>query len=340
MWFERRASSSIAGVLERPDRFQPFSRWVDVRGWVESSHGRPLLVEVGDGRSVLHEFRCPDSPAEPGARARFRFDAVVPLLTAPKAFWLTVTAVDPFDRSVRRVLGTSRMRRVAASDRTLPRASYGEVWNSVSRSLTDARFSVAGTDSSSEMERSGQSTALDVATETEMRQTDRVLEIGCGVGRVGAHIASRCSQWTGADVSQNMLRHAESALAGLPNVALQLLNGVDLTGIPDASLDVVYCTGVFMHLDEWERYRYIAEAWRVLVPGGRCYFDNIDLASAEGWELFSQAVRFDPLARPPNISKTSTAEELRTYAERAGLGDVRLRRAGLWITLLARKPPA
>ena len=110
-----------------------------------------------------------------------------------------------------------------------------------------------------------------------------MLEIGCGVGRVGASLAPRCARWIGADVSAEMLRHARAALAGHANVSLVHLNGVDLAGVDDASVDVAYCTGVFMHLDEWERYRYLAEAFRVLRPGGRVYVDNINLLSPEGW---------------------------------------------------------
>ena len=34
---------------------------------------------------------------------------------------------------------------------------------------------------------------------------DDVLEIGCGVGRVGAVLASRCHRWIGADASANLL---------------------------------------------------------------------------------------------------------------------------------------
>jgi len=116
------------------------------------------------------------------------------------------------------------------------------------------------------------------------------------------------------------------------------LNGVDLSGVGDASVDVVYCTGVFMHLDEWERYRYVEEAFRVVRPEGRIYVDNINLRSPEGWRIFTQIVRMDPLARPANVSKTSTADELSWFVTQAGFVDVRTRFGTLWITVVARKP--
>ncbi len=210
--------------------------------------------------------------------------------------------------------------------------------DSVSSTLSDAQFSVAGTTDAAALRDSGRSTADDVATETAIGQTDTVLEIGCGIGRVGEVLATRCREWIGADVSAGMLRHARTALAGRPNVSFVHLNGVDLSGVGDASVDVVYCTGVFMHLDEWERYRYVEEAFRVVRPEGRIYVDNINLRSPEGWRIFTQIVRMDPLARPANVSKTSTADELSWFVTQAGFVDVRTRFGTLWITVVARKP--
>jgi len=120
-----------------------------------------------------------------------------------------------------------------------------------------------------------------------------------------------------------MLAHAERRLAGHDNVEFLHVNGWDLHQIADASLGVAYSTIVFMHLDEWDRYAYVAEARRVLRSGGRCYFDNVDLTSSWGWALFEElAERHHPLERPPHISKMSTADELETYLARAGFDDV------------------
>jgi SAM-dependent methyltransferase len=167
-----------------------------------------------------------------------------------------------------------------------------------------------------------------------------VLEIGCGAGRVGTKLAPLCGQWIGADVSTNMLAFAREGLAesGHRNVSFVHLNGVDLAGVPDASVDVVYCTAVFMHLDEWERYRYIADAYRVLRPGGRIYFDNFCLGSSMGWHLFEETAGLDPATRPPNVSKSSTGEELQVYAEKAGYRNIRVIRGELFVTLVAEKP--
>jgi len=60
-----------------------------------------------------------------------------------------------------------------------------------------------------------------------IRPTDRVVEIGCGVGRITRPLAQRANQVTGVDVSPEMLRQCESALGDLRNVELIRGNGYD-----------------------------------------------------------------------------------------------------------------
>ncbi len=341
-----RGRHEIDGRLERPQRRQFYSRWVDVRGWALATRDEPLIVRVAVNGRVLQELPVtaerpelvqlyPDRPAA----ARCGFEGVVPLESpAPARGLLTVTALSKSQPHIRRTLGVALLQRRRGDERQIPRTAYQETWDAVSRSLSDARYSVAGTADEADLERSGESTANDVATETQLKPTDIAFEIGCGVGRVGRHLSAKCAEWIGADVSQHMLGHAQKALADRKNVRFVHLNGIDLKPTPDASVDVVYCTAVFMHLDEWERYRYVTEAARILKPGGRVYYDNFSLLAPDGWQLFEQTARLDPAARPPNISKASTPEELRVYAQKAGFEDIRVRPGQLFVTVIARKP--
>lgn len=222
--------------------------------------------------------------------------------------------------------------------RWLRRSDYQQVWDWEARSAGNARLVVSGTADVAEHDASGLATALDVVTEARVTASDVVLEIGCGVGRVGKHLAPRCARWIGTDVSGKMLTHARETLRGANNASFQRISGFDLTGIADASVDVVYCTGVFMHLDEWERYTYLVDARRVLKDNGRLYVDNYGLTTPRGWEFFMETARVPVEQRPPQISRSSTAEELRTLAEHAGFTEIRVRSGELWITLTAVKP--
>jgi SAM-dependent methyltransferase len=204
-----------------------------------------------------------------------------------------------------------------------------------------AKLAVAGYTAEDEFARAARNT-LGILKETVgVHASDVVLEIGAGVGRVGALLAPLCKKWIGADVSENMVAHTRKRLAAHPNVDTVAVNGWDLAPIPSSSVDLVYCTVVFMHLDEWERFSYVREAFRVLRPGGRLYVDNVNLLSDEGWAFFvSHLEDFHPLERPPNISKTSTPEELRAYFQRAGFTEIDAKREGLWVATFGKKPGA
>ena len=223
---------------------------------------------------------------------------------------------------------------ISVADRT----EYGRVWDSVAQSRDDARIAVAGYTDEAEWTRSGGLTAEDIVREAGVQPTDVVLEIGCGAGRVGAKLAPRCGRWIGCDVSANMLGHAREALRDQPNVSFHHLDGDGLGGIADAAIDVVYCTTVFMHIEGWDRYRYVREAYRVLRPGGRLYIDSFSLLSPDGWALFEQMAAVPPRERPPHISKASTPQELEAYVDHPGFVDRRLREGVMFASVFARKP--
>lgn len=225
-------------------------------------------------------------------------------------------------------------------DRVLRRNHYRWIWDWQARSLHNADLAVAGFTDPQELQRSGASTAARIAELTRMGGADVVLEIGCGTGRVGVHTVSRCQEWIGADVSRAMLRHAQRRLAGHANARFVALDGVSLASISPTTIDVVYCTAVFMHLDEWDRFAYIEEAWRVLRPGGRLYVDNLNLTGELGWGVFQQLRATPPRLRPPQASRCSTPQELEAYLTRAGFRNVVVRSEPLFVSATGDKPGA
>jgi SAM-dependent methyltransferase len=348
----RRRPPKIVGAVDKPGPRQPYSRWLDIEGWALAMNGRAIDVAIDvDGRTICPaapRFARPDVQAlfprvpmprsSEGALLGFRVRLDSDQLPDRPLSELVVKAVIPGRLDSMQVIGTSIIERHATGDAAFGRTAYGQVWDTASQSFADARVSVCGTTDEGEWNRSGEATAADVHLEAAVGPSDTVLEIGCGAGRVGRHLAPRCGTWIGADVSANMLRYAAEALKDLPNVQFFKLNGFDLSGVDARSLDVVYSTGVFMHLDEWERYRYIADARRVLRSGGRLYVDNFNLLTDEGWAVFADLLKMDPTQRPANVSRHSTPQELEAYLTRAGYESIRVRTAGLWVTALGRAP--
>jgi SAM-dependent methyltransferase len=218
------------------------------------------------------------------------------------------------------------------------RSQYKAVWTALSDTHDRARMHVTGTTEEDQLLASGAESFNILQQTIGIHSNDVVLEIGCGVGRVGKHVAALCQRWIGCDVSANMLRFAGERLRDLANVELREISGYHLKGVADASCDVVYCMVVFMHLETWDRYNYVIEAARVLRPGGRLYVDNVNLCSDAGWAVFEAHRAFPPDARPPHITECSTPQELETYLKRAGFFGIQIRADGLFVAAWGQKP--
>jgi SAM-dependent methyltransferase len=68
----------------------------------------------------------------------------------------------------------------------------------------------------------------------------RVLEIGCGTGRVTRALAGLFGEVHGVDVSGEMVRLARQALADRPNAFVYQNNGIDLAVLGDLVFDFAF----------------------------------------------------------------------------------------------------
>jgi len=218
------------------------------------------------------------------------------------------------------------------------RSEYKKVWSALSTTEDQAKLHVIGVTDEAAFQATGEETLRFLQDTVGIGKEDVVLEIGCGVGRVGKIVAPVCRKWIGCDVASNMLSLTAQRLKGLPNVELVEICGYNLSGVEDTSVDVVYSTVVFMHLESWDRYNYISEAFRVLRPKGRIYVDNINLCTDGGWKVFETHRAFSPANRPPHMTQNSTPQEIETYLKRAGFSDVLIRTDDDWIRASGIKP--
>ena len=97
----------------------------------------------------------------------------------------------------------------------------------------------------------------------------RILEIGCGVGRMTRMLSRIFGQVTGIDISEEMIRQARRNTADLANVELLVGDGGTLAGLADAGYDFAFSFIVFQHIPSYAvMASYCREVFRVLKPGG------------------------------------------------------------------------
>lgn len=96
----------------------------------------------------------------------------------------------------------------------------------------------------------------------------RVLEIGCGAGRVTRALAKLFGEVHAVDVSGEMVELARRALAAYPGASVYQNNGKDLSVIPVENFDFAFSSIVFQHIPSREViYSYVREVNRLLRPG-------------------------------------------------------------------------
>ena len=82
--------------------------------------------------------------------------------------------------------------------------------------------------------------------ELQLKNDEKVLEIGVGTGRLARRVAPLCKVFVGVDISSKTIERAEKNLAQLENVKLHCVDFIEHAF--DCSFDVIYSSLTFMHI--------------------------------------------------------------------------------------------
>jgi SAM-dependent methyltransferase len=153
---------------------------------------------------------------------------------------------------------------------------------------------------------------------------DRVLDIGCGTGRLAAFAVQHMGvddRVVGIDPASPRIQLAQER--GDPRLEFRIGEAQDLSQFPDRSFDVAYLNSVINWIRD--RPKAFAEACRVLAPGGRLGIgttvrerpNQLAAIKRRAWKtLRGSDVSDSP--EQPGSRNTVTADEVRALLEGAG----------------------
>ena len=171
----------------------------------------------------------------------------------------------------------------------------------------------------------------------------QVLEVGCGPGFYSRRLAARFPEILvlGIDKSKRQLEYVrcKTARCGLRNCRFERGNVLELAK-PDDSFDAVIASRLFTVLPE--RERAVAEMFRVLCPGGKCFIAEPRFAFSASipllaMHLLARLSGYRGEYREPTKATVLNAEEFRSLLETQSWARIETWRAGRYQYALCEK---
>lgn len=142
-----------------------------------------------------------------------------------------------------------------------------------------------------------------------IRQGERVLDIGCGTGRLGSYVADLVGEKGEViGIDPLPLRVELARKKHHPRFLAQVGNAEDLSDFADASFDVVYLNSVFHWIGN--KLKVLQEVHRVLKPGGRLGLNSGDAEKPHQSKLVVSQALADEQIDPLRVATTGTSRPI------------------------------
>lgn len=149
----------------------------------------------------------------------------------------------------------------------------------------------------------------------------KVLDFGCGVGRLTQALAEHFDEVYGVDISANFIDLAKKYNKYPDKCEYHLNKKNDLTIFGNDTFDLIYSNIVLQHMKPAYSKRYITEFLRVLAPGGLLIFqmpsENITLWGKILWNVLLP-LRNKLMSRPSMEMNCMPRTEVIDHLEKCG----------------------
>lgn len=152
---------------------------------------------------------------------------------------------------------------------------------------------------------------FDVLRAEGLTSESRLLDFGCGNGRLGVHVAPYLNNgaYIGTDVSRTFLDHASRRIGMLPNVALFHQVGVEFDMVGDP-VDFICAFSVFTHMEHEDMYRYLVAMRSKMTPDGKFVISCLPMDLVDAQRIFLDEAALDPDIRWTRVRNVTTSTDL------------------------------
>ncbi len=193
---------------------------------------------------------------------------------------------------------------------------YEERWKT--ESFSDAKRMIFSSDNTVPSDKIFENAGLNDANFISqfVNHESKVLDFGCGVGRVARFLSNNVHTLYGVDISTDMLNYARKYCQDCSNTVFEKTNGREIP-LKDNFVDFAYSLLVLQHLEKEDAFYILKEIHRILKFNGKAYLTFPNLTSAVYWkdfETFANKPSLRNIARP----RFYTSSEVEFLIKKAG----------------------
>jgi ubiquinone/menaquinone biosynthesis C-methylase UbiE len=107
-----------------------------------------------------------------------------------------------------------------------------------------------------------------------LRKSDRVIDLGAGLGFIANNLADEVDHIHCVDISSDLIQLAKDTLREQSNITYHVIEHGRLDTLP--MVTAIYANQTFVLFNLYEIYQYLTECYRVLLPNGRMMFEIIN----------------------------------------------------------------